>query len=339
MQLFYRNSQKSIAQLLRIQNRLKLGFSILLICLNLNAQESELDRQFGSNFQDASMAVNTVTGYEELIIIQSISTSRSTFVIRKGAEAGITMNQKALFSTDKVSILCHAIEVSRDYSLWQVSDKNMQVPFQKRQYVVLNTSLETIWQKIPHLKEELNRRVAQIKKKPKPYWTVRTAGTRGVYASVSETGSQASSARTGIQFEAAYNHKLIEMVDWAFGLRYDYETTTQESPNLVIPTTRWFVTGELIFNFPDFKNTRNKFYAGAGGGIGVSTTTVDTATSSGTSFLGPTFRLGLQTKLSENYALLVEFGAEAISMNERFSDGTRQTTNLINGKFILGLRF
>ncbi|MBI2520964.1 MAG: hypothetical protein HYV97_11120 [Bdellovibrio sp.] len=294
--------------------------------------------QINSNL-DSSMRLNTISGDEELVIIQTVSASRATFVIRKGAREGAVLHQKALFSTDKVSILCKAIEVTSDYSLWQVADPKMQVPFQKRQFVVLNTSLETIWQKIPHLKEELTKRVAQAKAKPVPYWIIRAGSSRGVYASVSETGSQASSERVGLQFDGSYNSKLIESVDYSLGLRMDNETSKQETPNLVITTVRYFLTGELIYNFPDFSNTSNHFYSAAGGGIGTSQTDVAGAKSAGTAFLGPVFRFGLRTKLSEKYSLLVEGAAEAISMNETFADGTRQTTNIVNGKFSIGLRF
>ena len=294
--------------------------------------------QVNSNL-DSSMRLNTVSGEEELVIIQTVSASRATFVIRKGAREGAVLHQKALFSTDKVSILCKAIEVTSEYSLWQVADPKMQVPFQKRQFVVLNTSLETIWQKIPHLKEELTKRVAQAKAKPVPYWIVRAGSSRGVYASVSETGSQTSTERVGLQFDGSYNSKLLESVDYSLGLRMDNETSKQESPNLVVSTVRYFVTAELTYNFPDFTNTSNHFYSSAGGGIGTSETSVADAKSAGTAFLGPVFRFGLRTKLSEKYSLLVEGAAEAISMNETFADGTRQTTNIVNGKFSVGFRF
>lgn len=311
-------------------------FILIFLSARLFAQGNDLE--MSADF-DASMAVKTVDGLEELVIVQTVSSSKASFVVRKGARQGVSVGQKALFSTEKVSILCKAIEVTREYSLWQVSDPKMQVPFTKRQYIVFNTSLETIWQKIPHLKEELNRRVAQIKIKPVPYWTLRGGSHRGLYTTVSETGSQASTDRQGLQLEVAYNSKLIETVDYAIGLRMDNETSTQESPNLTIPTIRYFLTGELTYNFPNFKNTSNHFYSGAGGGIGISQTTVDESKSAGTCFLGPIFRLGLLTKLSDKYGLMVEGSVESISQNEVFADGSRQTSNMVNARLSVGLRF
>jgi cell shape-determining protein MreC len=55
---------------------------------------------------------------EELIMIQAISNSEKTVVVRKGAEDGVTPGQESLFSNKNISLMARATEVTRDFSLW-----------------------------------------------------------------------------------------------------------------------------------------------------------------------------------------------------------------------------
>ena len=119
----------------------------------------------------------------------------------------------------------------------------------------------------------------------------------------------------------------------------DRETASIKSPSLNIPTTRYFFFMNLLYNFPNFRGSGNHFYAVAGGGVGLSSTTVDETTSAGLAYIAPEFRLGLQTILSRKYTLLVEGAIESVAMQEKFADGTKQDTNIVNGKFSVGFKF
>src|SRR5690606_38636873 len=89
---------------------------------------------------------------EELLIIQSVSDSRKTFVIRKGKAEGILVNQESLFTSEKFSLAARVVEVNRDYSLWRLSDPRATVPFQKGETVNYTNTIENLYTEIPMLR-------------------------------------------------------------------------------------------------------------------------------------------------------------------------------------------
>lgn len=69
---------------------------------------------------------------DELLIIQAVATTKKNFVVRKGFDDGVALGQESLFSTNSLSVLCKAVEVSRFHSLWVPLDKRTMVPFEKK---------------------------------------------------------------------------------------------------------------------------------------------------------------------------------------------------------------
>ncbi len=285
------------------------------------------------------LQVKTHFGEENLVIVQSISSSRRSFIIARGAKDGISTNQLALFSTEKVSLLCRAVEVAHDHSLWKVDEPMASVPFQKRQFVVYTSSLETIWTKIPSLKDVLQKQIRIALSKPKPYWILRGGITMGMYESTSETDPESTKRRSGQQFELLWNFNFSKNLDWGLGGRIDNEKALLSEEDLVVETRRIFAISELTYTFPPIGGTKNYFYMTATVGLGTSSTSVNENTSTGTAGVLPAFHIGLATNTSENNFFMIESVIEAISMQEEFQDGTQQNTNIVNAKLSLGYRW
>lgn len=287
--------------------------------------------------------LKTASDLEKLIVVQAISTTQKTFVLRLGRAENITPGVRALFSTEKVSVVGECIEASREYSLWKPWEPLANIPFKKGQIITYNNNLDSIWYKIPELKDTLEEKKQALLMVPEPYWIFRYSVAKTFQQSTTETDAELGPDRKAQQMELTYNKHLYRRLDWGFGVRYDQETATiketSSSPNLTIPSNRYYLIGEVTFNFDKLKKTMNNMYAGIGTGIGYSTTKVDSAISTGTAILFPLVRVGFLTNLKNNWSLLTEVVGEAIGTREKFSGGDVQTTNIMNAKITIGLRF
>ncbi len=285
------------------------------------------------------LKIQTNFGDDNLVIIQTVSSSRRSFVIHRGAKDGISTNQLALFSTEKISLLCRAIEVAHDHSLWRVDEPMASVPFQKRQFVAYTSSLETIWTKIPSLKDLLQKQIRFSLSKPKPYWLLRGSISYGLYESISETLPDSTKRRSGQQFEALWNFNFSKNIDGGLGARLDNETAILSTQDLSVESRRMFILSELTYMFPPFSATKNYVYLTATVGLGTSSTSVNENTSSGTAAILPALHLGLATHVSQQNYFMVEGVIESIAVKEKFADGTLQESNIVNAKLTLGYRF
>ena len=109
-------------------------------------------------------------GKERLIVIQTISSSKKTMIVRLGRAQQIRPGMKALFSTDKVSLLMTAKEAGRYNSLWEIDDFGAVIPFEKGEFVVFNNSTESLFDQIPSLKKRLQSEIKRRNYIPKPFW-------------------------------------------------------------------------------------------------------------------------------------------------------------------------
>ena len=279
-------------------------------------------------------------GKERLIVIQTVSDSRKSMVVRLGRAQQIRPGSKALFSTDKISLLMSVKEVGRRHSLWTLVDSGTLIPFERGEFVVFNNSTESLFHQIPSMKKRLQAEIKRRNYIPKPYWVVRGSGSFGVYESVSDISSNSVETRVGTQFELTNYHYFDRRIDWGWGLRGDIELAVLENePRLQIPTTRLFLTGEFLYQFPFLKTSISHFYAGLGFGIGPSITSVSDSISTGYAVAIPIMRFGIHTKAIDDHIILAEAIFEGVSMQESFDDGTDQNTNIANIKLCLGYKF
>lgn len=288
---------------------------------------------------------NIALAKEELMIIQSVSNSKKTFVVRKGKAEGVLINQESLFTSDKFSLSARVIEVTRDYSLWQLSDTRATVPFQKGETVNYTNTIENLYTEIPLLRYDPKELAKEAREKNKiaelrpEKWLLRGNLSYTLAESVTDIAGDLESSRSGVNLEAQYLWSLTPKMSIGAGLRYDQENTSITDPNLDIPTTRVFVTGDYIYHFDYIGESRDHIYMAIGIGLGQSSTDVDGTISSGVATLLPSVRIGYQLALSSGVSMIVESVAEAISANESFEDGTSQRTNLVNAKLAIGLKF
>ena len=123
------------------------------------------------------------------------------------------------------------------------------------------------------------------------------------------------------------------------GLRLDNEVYRIEQPELDIPTRRIMGVVAATYHFVNFSDNKNNFYLTVAAGIGQSETTVNDEKSSGVVTLIPEARLGYIMPFAKSVAMIFEGSVESLSATESFPDGTKQTTNTLNMKASIGLRF
>jgi hypothetical protein len=273
---------------------------------------------------------------EELILIQAISTTEKTFVIRKGAEDGVTPGQESLFSNRNISLMARAVEVTRDFSLWKLIEEQANVPFEKRELVTFNSSSEGLWLEIPKLRTQINQ-ISYFK--PSFHWKFRTSFARSISETTSDTAAETEPTRNGVDIEILYGKRFHPRFEWDMGFRYDYETSRLEEPVLVVSTRRYFLTGEVTYHFSPEKRSKGNYYMALGIGAGLSNTIVDEDISAGYSLLLPTASIGYTGPLNENWGYTFNLNGESVSTKEVMPTGEVVSSTIILTKFTVGLRF
>lgn len=288
-------------------------------------------------------APNILYAREELTVIQTVSKDRRSFVVSKGIKEGIIKGQEIIFANDNVSIVCRASEVNRDYSLWVPVDRTITIPFRKEEIVSSNSTvygniaLEVIGDTGLTPTENYNELYKKFRTLNN--YSLKASYNRGLNQSSSSVSEEKNSSRAGYNFSAEYNYRFLPEFEMSAGLRVDNEVYRIEQPELDIPTTRVMATIAATYHFVNFSNNQNNFYLTIAAGVGRSQTTIDSEKSSGIVTLLPEARLGYLMPFSKSMAILFEGSVESLSSTESFPDGTDQTTNILNMKASIGLRF
>lgn len=280
---------------------------------------------------------------EELMVIQTISKNKRSFVIGKGIKDGVIRGQEIIFANDNVSIVAKAIEVNRDFSLWIPVDKNVNVPFSKEEIVTSNSSvygniaLEVAGD--PSLIASKTYLEQYKKFRTENNFTLKASYNRGLAQSSSSVDETKNSNRVGYNFSLEYNYRFMPEFEMSAGVRMDSEVYRIEQPELDIPTSRLLGTIAATYHFVNFSNNERNLYLTIAAGIGRSQTTVDGEVSTGIVTILPEARLGYLLPLSKKMAMVFEVSVESINSSESFTDGESQTTNILNTKASIGLRF
>lgn len=281
---------------------------------------------------------------EELVLIDAVSTSRQTFVIQKGFSDGMSVGLESLFSTKNASLLARAIEVTRNHSLWQLKERRAVFPFAKGEAITFNKNQSNIWLELP----EINQRIARASNRQKELEEIYGTGAQFLlrgnfsntfYESTTDTDSVRKPERTGYHIEVMYQKRMYERMEFGAGIRYDSESAIITEPELTIPSQRIMALFEVSYHFSDFDGKPSNFYTAATVGLGRSQTQVDQAVSTGLATLLPSIRLGYIMRRAQGFDFTFDTVVEAISAKESFIDTKEQTTNLVNAKFAVGIRF
>ncbi len=285
----------------------------------------------------------TLLAREELIVIQTVSNNRRSFVVAKGIKDGVVKGQEIIFANENVSIVCKASEVNRAYSLWVPVDKTITVPFNKEDIVSSNSTvygnvaLDIIGDTNLTLTENFN--IAYKKFRTSNNFAAKVGLNRGLGQSSSEVSDEKNTARKGYNFAIDYNYRFLPEFEMSFGARIDNEFYTLVDPELDIPTNRILATISATYHFVNFSDNKNNYYLTIATGIGRSQTTVNDETSSGPVTILPEVKVGFVMPFTKSMAMIIEGSVESISTVETFSDGTEQSTNMMNIKASVGLRF
>lgn len=281
---------------------------------------------------------------EELMVVQTVSKDRRSFVVSKGVKDGVQRGQEIIFANDNVSILCKAQEVNRNYSLWVPVDKNINIPFNKEDFISYNShaygnvALDIVGD-MSNLTPTINFNEVYKKFRTSNNYSVKGSLNRGLSQSSSDVSADNNSARSGYAFAAEYNYRFMPEFEMSVGGRMDNEVYRLKSPELDIPTSRTLVTVAATYHLMGFTSDQNNFYLTIAAGIGSSKTTVDEVTSRGVATLLPEARIGYIMPFSKTVAMIFESSIESLSTTETFSDQTEQVTNMLNVKFTFGFRF
>ena len=278
----------------------------------------------------------------ELIVIENVSISKKTFIIRKGKLDGILVDQDSIFTTSKFSIVARAIEVTRQFSVWKVPLKHTNVPFEKHQYVTMTNNEDAIWKTVINVEnqiEKIQKEQKEIQRLPEDTLQIRGGFSKGLSESSSNVQSGQTTNRTAFQFSITYLKNFFTRFELGVGIRYDQESARNKSPTIIIPTNRFIILGELLYHFSNFKISKKHFYSGLVLGLGRSTTTIGSDQTVGDVTILPEAKIGIFIPFKQRYAFTIETSLEAISMVEKFNDKTAQTTNVMNAKLSAGFRF
>ncbi|QDK41563.1 hypothetical protein DOM21_08875 [Bacteriovorax stolpii] len=287
--------------------------------------------------------VNNSYAKEELTVIQTVSKDRRSFVVAKGIKDGVMKGQEIIFANDNVSVVCKAAEVNRDFSLWVPVDHTVTIPFNKEDIVSSNS---TVYGNValeiaadPSLTPDINYNEVYKKFRAQNNWAIKASYNKGLTQSSSSVADEKNSSRSGYNVTLEYNYRFLPEFEMSFGARMDNEVYRIENPELDIPTRRIMGTVAATYHFVTFSDNKNNFYLTVAAGLGKSETTVDDDKSSGRVTLLPEARLGYMMPFSKSMAMVFEGSVESLSSTETFSDGTEQTTNILNFRATIGLRF
>lgn len=278
---------------------------------------------------------------EELQVVQAVSSSKRSFVLTKGINEGVSLGQEVIVSNENVNIVCRAIEVNRNYSLWEPVDKRVNVPFKRDEIISFNPhSFGNIALNIDNIElpESYKKEFSYFRESD--YWSVAYAYTLGLYQTSSEVSRENSTRRKGSQFQGEYHWRFRPEIELAGGLRYDSEVSRIDSGgNVDIESSRILATLSMTYHLFDLSSGNNNWYVTLTGGIGNASTTINEETSKGRAYLIPELRVGYLVPFTRTKALRLEASVENITSAESFDSGGEQNNSIVNSKLSVGLRF
>src|SRR5690606_26518445 len=180
----------------------------------------------------------------ELIMIQAVSDSKRTFITRNGKRQGVIRGATATFTAENVSVLAKAINVTGQYTQWELMNPELRIPFEKGAVVTYYSATEYLWALSP---ENVRQKyIKSLMPDPRRSVVFKGAITRGLSESVSDAVASPAS-RGGVMGEVYYEHDIKYGLAWDIGLRYEHEVVNYDSGSFT--TSRAMVVGDLLYYF------------------------------------------------------------------------------------------
>jgi hypothetical protein len=271
----------------------------------------------------------------ELVVIQGVSKSNQTFITRQGKENSILLGKKATFTAENVTIIAKAVNVTREFTQWQVENPIVDVPFEKDQIVTYYDATEYLWTLTPE--EQKKKYIKRFNQETRNSIELHAAFSRGLNQSVSGVDAQ-EVERGGMLYEVYFEKELSHHIALDIGFRYEKEIVN--TPEASLHNTRALLLGDIRYYFDASpKIYEGRVFVGLGFGHGQSSTEYIGATSSGTINLIPAAKFGLALPFSDKYEMLVSSAFEYLAATEKLESGEEVVTNSSNLKLALGLKY
>jgi hypothetical protein len=271
----------------------------------------------------------------ELVVIQGISETKRSFITRNGKRQGVIVGMTGTFTSDNISILAKAVNVTGQYAQWEVVNPNALIPFAKGSMVTWYPAQEYLWALSPE-----SERKKYIKSQlviPRQSFIFRGSVSRGLSESVSDV--QASNPqRGGYMGEIYYERPLTPSLSFDVGLRYEQEVVNYTGVSLV--TKRNLAIVDLLYYFDQLDDLLGdgKIFIGAGIGYGYSNTETVGLSQSGPVGLLPVAKIGVSLPFTPDWDFILDTAFESLQTREEQQDGKIQTTTQTNLKVGFGLR-
>lgn len=271
----------------------------------------------------------------ELVMIQAVSNSKQTFITRNGKRQGIQPGVTATFTAENVSVIAKAINISGNFTQWQLVNSDAILPFEKGAVVTYYPAQEYLWALSPE--SERRKYIKTELKKTQRSFIFKGALTRGLSESVSDAPAN-SPRRGGYMGEFYYERDIYENLAFDIGFRYEREVVNYTGASLL--TKRNLAVADLLYYFDSFRDyiSGGRFFLSIGAGYGFSNTSTVGLEQSGPVSLLPTVRAGVSLPFNDDWEFLLDNAFESLSTREEQEDGHIQTTTQTNYKVGFGLR-
>ena len=272
---------------------------------------------------------------DQLVVVQAVSTTGKTFVIRRGVAEGINRHQESVFTNSGASLYAVAVDVNRHYSLWKVRDERGKASFGKGESILFTPAAREALSNLSSFSQNWER----LHFAAYDSWVFRLHYGLSLGESISSIAGERFRDRQGFQLEGGYAKRFRSDMDWRIGLRWDREVTRLFSPTVDSVTYRYLMVGEINYYFVGKEVDVEHYYVGTGGGLGLCSTQTFNVTQWGTCVSFPTVRFGYEYRY-EKYALLFELSVDSLYSRESLPGevGT-QTLNVINSRITAGIKF
>lgn len=271
----------------------------------------------------------------ELIAIQAVADSKKTFITRNGKRQGVQIGMTGTFTAEDISLLARVINVTGNFTQWQLINADALLPFEKGTIVTYYPANEYIWALAP----EAERRKYIKSEIPvvKQSLVFKGSLSRGISESVSDTPAN-TPRRGGYMAEGYYERDLSYGLAFDVGFRYEREVIN--FPGASYLTLRNLVITDLLYYFDFLRDyiAGGSFYIGGGLGYGISNTTTVGLSQSGPVSMLPTFKLGVSLPFNDDWEFLFDGAFESLNTREKQESGRIQTTTQTNFKTGFGLR-
>jgi hypothetical protein len=270
----------------------------------------------------------------ELVMIQAVSETKTTFITRNGKRQGIIRGMTGTFTAEDISVLAKAVSVTGNFAQWELINKEARLPFEKGKIVTYYAANEYLWALTPESerKKYIKSEIPVIKQS----MVFKGALTRGIADSVSDAPAT-TSRRGGFMGEIYYERDLSHSIAFDVGARYEQETINYTGASLI--TKRSLAIVDVIYYF-DFMREylKGKFFLAVGMGYGLSNTKTVGLSQSGPVGLLPAVKLGISLPFNDDWQFISDAAFESLQTSEEQESGNKQTTTQTNFKFGFGLR-